>query len=309
LTADQLDAACERIGATLAFASPAALGNVIATAGVSLPAIADLRLVLSAGAPVPAELLGAVAALTPKAELHTPYGMTEVLPVADIGLDDILAADRSDPAGGVCVGHVVPGAQVRIVELHFDALAVDAVEGPASLDAGQTGEILVRAPWVSDGYDGLWATERAARPGDGRWHRSGDVGHLDDLGRLWVEGRLLHLIDADGGPLTPVPIERVVERTIGARRVAAVGVGPAGVAQLVIVVEDPAAGDGLAAEATVADVRAAVGHPVAAVLTVASLPVDIRHNAKIDRVAVARWAAAMLSGDAVPSSRRAWRRA
>ena len=258
-------------------------------------------MVFSAGAPVPSETMRAIAALAPSASLHTPYGMTEVLPVADIDLTAIEQAEQDDPAGGVCVGRPVAGAEVRIAPLGFDA-----EELPAELDVGTTGEILVRAPWVSDGYLGLWATQREARPGPaGDWHRSGDVGHLDALGRLWVEGRAVHVIHGPHGPITSVPVERLVERTLGLRRVAAVGVGPVGSQQLVVVIEDADADDGPAA-ADVADaVRAAVDEPVASVLTVSKLPVDIRHNAKIDRALVASWASDVLAGRrAKPLDRR-----
>ncbi len=302
LTADALDAACRRISATLAFASPAALANVAATAtsGRKLVGLGELRVVFSAGAPVPSETLRAIAGLAPGATLHTPYGMTEVLPVTDIELTDIEQAESADANGGVCVGRPVAGAEVRIAALDFDAEHL-----PPELGPGSTGEILIRAPWVSDGYLGLWATERAARPGPvGDWHRSGDVGHLDAIGRLWVEGRVVHVIHAAGGPVTSVPVERAVERALGVPRVAAVGVGPVGSQQLVIVVEDPDATQGPAASELAASVREAVSESVASVLTARHLPVDIRHNAKIDRAAVATWAGDVLAGRRVRSLTR-----
>ena len=310
LTARALDDACRAVGATLVFASPAALANVVATAPASgaLDGLGAVRLVFSAGAPVPSEILRAVAALAPEARLHTPYGMTEALPVADVDLVAIDAAEADEAAaggtGGVCVGHPVRGAEVRVAPLGFDALR----GVPEPLPVGATGEILVRAAWVSEGYLGRWRTERLARPGDG-WHRTGDVGHLDADGRLWVEGRSVHVIDTADGPLTSVPIERAVERALvpaaqaRAGRVAAVGVGPAGCAQLVLVLEGDA--DGLADAPTSAAARAAAARPVAAVLSVADMPVDIRHNAKIDRAALARWASALLAGGAGAAARGA----
>ena len=245
LTADALDAACARIGATLAFASPAALANVVATARPGRP----LRRPRGAAGGVlrrrtgsQSETLRAVAALAPNATLHTPYGMTEVLPVADIELAAIVAGRSSTiPTGGVCVGRPVIGAEVRIAALGFDP-----EELPAGLDTGTTGEILVRAPWVSDGYLGLWATQRAARPGASvTWHRSGDVGHLDADGRLWVEGRAVHVIHGVDGPITlgAGRAARWSERS-ACHAVAAVGVGPVGSQQLVVVVEDPGVADG-----------------------------------------------------------------
>jgi acyl-coenzyme A synthetase/AMP-(fatty) acid ligase len=214
-----------------------------------------------------------MARLAPTAALHTPYGMTECLPVASLDLDGIRAAGAG---AGVCVGAPVPGCDVVIDD----------------------GEILVSAPWCSAGYDRLWATEQHARPdrGDGRvWHRTGDVGHLDAVGRLWVEGRAVHVVHTVDGPVTPVPVEVAAEAATGVARSAAVGVGPVGVQQLVVVLERPGR-PGLADEATARTVRAAVAHPVAAVLQRPALPVDIRHNAKIDRTALAEWADRVLAG-------------
>jgi acyl-coenzyme A synthetase/AMP-(fatty) acid ligase/pimeloyl-ACP methyl ester carboxylesterase len=298
LTAEALGAACASIEATIVFASPAALANVDRTASGADPRLDRVRLVLSAGAPVPIATLRATAARCTGAELHTPYGMTECLPVADISLDQI---DVAGDGAGVCVGRPVAGAEVMIADLGFDA-----GETVAPLDVDTMGEVLVRAPWLSDGYDQLWRIERDARPTDaaGRsWHRSGDVGHLDDQGRLWIEGRSVHVVDAVDGPVTPVPVEVAVERLDGIERVAAVGVGPAGCQQLVVVVERESDDDGLADEALSGRVRAAVGRSVAAVLTVRALPVDIRHNTKIDRTAVALWAASVLSGE---RAKRPW---
>jgi len=302
LTAAALDAAIASVGASLVFASPAALTNVVATAAGHLAGLARVRTVMSAGAPVPSELLRQIAALAPEATLHTPYGMTEILPVADVTLDVIDAAEQDSPAAGVCVGHPVAGAEVRVVPLGFDA-----AEGvPSAVDTGRFGELLVRAPWRSDGYLGLWDTQRRARPGDG-WHRSGDVGHLDDEGRLWVEGRAVHVLHTVDGPIASVPIERAVEAggIDGVRpgRVAAVGVGPTGLQQVVIVLEIAGTKRGLAADELAAAVRRSVPFAVAAVLVTSGLPVDIRHNAKIDRAEVAKWASKLLAGVGAPDGK------
>ena len=108
---------------------------------------------------------------------------------------------------------------------------------------GVTGEILVSAPWAKDRYDRLWATEsRAAR--DAGWHRTGDVGRLDDDGRLWVEGRLAHVVTSASGPVTPVGVEQRVEALPGVRGAACVGVGPRRRPQVVVVVVVPDAAPG-----------------------------------------------------------------
>ena len=146
-----------------------------------------------------------------------------------------------------------------------------------------TGEIQVHAPHMLAGYDRLWRTDAAAKAGTPaeEWHRTGDVGHLDAAGRLWVEGRLPHVITTPEGVVTPVRIELAAQRAGVAPRAAAVGVGPRGTQQLVVVAEGQEGP--LADPALAAAVRAAVDRPVAAVLAVPALPTDIRHNAKIDR--------------------------
>ncbi|SEQ38087.1 alpha/beta fold hydrolase [Microlunatus flavus] len=295
LTAAALADAAAAVDGRVVFASPAALRNVVATAAAltdgQRASLARVRVLMSAGAPVPVGLLRRVQELVPNADLHTPYGMTEVLPVADITLPGIEAAGQGD---GVCVGCPVPGVTIRLAPL--DALG--RATGELTTTAGVTGEILVEADHRKQRYDRLWATERASSRDAGH-HRTGDVGHLDDEGRLWVEGRLVHVLSTADGPLTPVGVEQRVETLPEVVSAAVVGVGPAGTQQVVVVVVPAAAVSvrrPLAAGELAAAVRGVAGVEVAAVLAVPRLPVDIRHNSKIDRAAVSAWASQVLSG-------------
>ncbi|MCU1404173.1 MAG: hydrolase, partial [Glaciihabitans sp.] len=164
-----------------------------------------------------------------------------------------------------------------------------------------TGEIVVSAPHIKDHYDQLWLTDRLSKSGataGERWHRTGDVGHLDDAGRLWVEGRLPHVLVTAEGILTPVGPEQAIESVGEVARAAVVGIGPRGTQQVVAVIEttSPARKVSLAGAELSTAVRAASPVAVAAVLVVPHLPTDIRHNSKIDRVRLADWAAAILAG-------------
>jgi olefin beta-lactone synthetase len=96
------------------------------------------------------------------------------------------------------------------------------------------------------------------------------------------------------GAVSPVPIEVSAETVPGVRRAAAVGVGPSGVQQVVVVVEDEH--DAQASPELAAAVRAAVAPQVVAAVWCGPLPVDIRHNAKIDRTALAVTMERRLSG-------------
>ncbi|WP_288023909.1 AMP-binding protein, partial [Arthrobacter sp.] len=298
LTAAALADAAAAINATVVFASPAALVNVVATAAqltdAHKAALAGVELVLSAGAPLGEPLLARVQDLAPHATLHTPYGMTEALPVTDISLAGIRGAGAGN---GVCVGMPVSGATVAVAPLTPEG-GVDP--GPTTR-AHVTGEILVRAPHVKERYDRLWITQEqsASIPG---WHRSGDVGHFDDAGRLWVEGRLAHVLTTPAGVRTPVAAELAAEQVPGVARAAVVGVGPAGVQAAVAVVETvpPAKHSGLAGTGLAAQVRSAaagVGLELSAVLAIDAMPTDIRHNSKIDRTALSAWASRMLAGE------------
>jgi len=295
LTARALADAVRAVDGRVVFASPAALAGVLATQdGLdhdSRLALGEVTTFLSAGAPVPEELLAEASALLPRASLHTPYGMTEMLPVTDVDLDGIRAAGLGD---GVCVGRPVSGAGVEISPLDVDGRAT----GSPTTEPGVVGEILVSGPHRKARYDRLWLTETAASRDPGR-HRTGDVGHLDAEGRVWVGGRLEHVVVTADGVVTPVGPERRVEGVVGVARAALVGVGPRGTQQLVVVVErdGPERREVVADDALAAAVRAAVApSPVAAVLVARRLPTDVRHNSKIDRAAVARWAEAVLAG-------------
>ncbi|MEY2847441.1 MAG: hypothetical protein RI885_106 [Actinomycetota bacterium] len=302
LTARAVAAAAAAVEADVVFLSPAAVANVVATASDlssgDRVALARVRTMLSAGAPIAEPLLSAISAVMPAATAHTPYGMTEGLLLTDIGLDGIRDAG---PSGGVCVGR--PASSVAVAISALDDLGVAVGKPDAAPDV--TGEIVVSAPHLFDHYDRLWLTDRASRRGTahldtsaGRWHRTGDVGHLDAAGRLWVEGRLQHVIATASGVVTPVAPEQRIERIHEVGRAAIVGIGPVGTQQVVAVVESSARHPRLDSAGLAAAVRSAVQPEVAlaAVIEVPILPTDIRHNSKIDRTRLARWAGGVLSG-------------
>ncbi|HSL58645.1 MAG TPA: AMP-binding protein, partial [Acidimicrobiales bacterium] len=278
LDVDRLAEACARGPVGVAWLSPASARRIVATAA---DRTVPLRLVMLAGAPIDPELARAVARVT-GGEVRSPYGMTEAMPLTD-GVEP----DADVPAGGTATGWPLPGVTVVVTPL-------DDPHGPAR-PAGDWGELVIHAPWMRDGYDRRWATDAAATvERDGAtFHRTGDVGYLADDGRLVQLGRAQHVLRTADGPLASVAVEQPVAAALD-RSVAAVGVGPAG-AQVVVVV---VAGTGrlrLAEPGLTAAVRDASAVPVAAVLE-GELPVDVRHQSKVDRSALAAAATDLLAG-------------
>ncbi|MDT7745228.1 MAG: olefin beta-lactone synthetase, partial [Actinomycetota bacterium] len=164
---------------------------------------------------------------------------------------------------------------------------------------GEVGEVVVRGPVVSPAYaDRPEATAAAKLWWDGELaHRTGDLASRDAAGRLWFAGRVAHVVHTADGPLYSVPCEEVLNHHPAVRRTALVGVGPEHDRTPVAVVEM------LDGAPLTAAVRRELGAIAAADLRTRSittllehpgLPVDPRHNSKIDRPALARWAASEL---------------
>jgi olefin beta-lactone synthetase len=185
------------------------------------------------------------------------------------------------------------------------------VRGPAV--PGEIGEIIVRSRSVTREYfhrPDATALAKIAdprpHPGDDRpsvWHRIGDVGYVDDQGLLWFCGRKAHIVHTRTGPMYSVCCEAIFENHPDVFRAALVAAGPANDVRPVVVIE-PEAGRFPASRAAEATLRAellelAARSPLTEsirdVLFHRSLPVDTRHNVKIQRETLREWANAMLN--------------
>ena len=278
-------AAIREHGATTAFGSPAIWKRVAPWCLARGERLPGLRRVLIAGASVPPRLIEQLQGLLdPGAEVATPYGATEALPVASIGGREVVGetAARSGQGAGTCVGRPVVGTEVRIVGISDEA--IDSWSDVRECPDGEVGEICVRGPVVTRSYHNMQqATLRSKiRDGDSVWHRMGDLGYRDSDGRLWFCGRKSERVETAQGLRYTDCVEGIFSAHPRVSRCALVGVGGAGRQRPVLVVEgeeDPP----LARELT------GWGH-VEAVLFHRRLPVDVRHNAKIDRRTLSRWA-------------------
>jgi acyl-CoA synthetase (AMP-forming)/AMP-acid ligase II len=291
--------AVENFGVTNMFGSPALINRVGRYGETHGTRLTTLRRVISAGAPASAKVLSRFAALLPPGvEVFTPYGATECLPVASTGTGEFLGETRFKTAtgGGVCVGQPINGVTAKIIRITDDP--IPRWDDSLELPRGQIGEIAVKARHATRHYyNQPEATALAKIPeahGTGFYHRMGDVGYLDERGRIWFCGRKAHRVVTPDATFFTIPCEGVFNAHPAVYRSALVGIQRNGVTEPVICVEleknnpgDPAA---LRAELQTLAQKYPHTRAIKTILFHPSFPVDIRHNAKIFREKLAVWA-------------------
>jgi len=280
---------------------------------------------ISAGAAMPVSTIRRLQkALPADAELYTPYGATECLPVASVSgteLDDDVE-HRTGAGEGTCVGYPVSPNNVRIIPV-TDSV-IETFEDSVELPVGIAGEIVVYGPTSTDSYwqggediSGYQAgppdfegeteadhdqTRLAKITGtDGRiWHRMGDVGYFDTEGRLWYCGRKSQRVMTGQETLFADQIEAIFNVHPEVARTALVGVGKAG-QQIPVLCVEPLDKPGRQRRERIRFDLLQIGRnhavtkSITQILFHKSFPVDIRHNAKIGREKLARWATKRLA--------------
>lgn len=280
---------------TSMFASPALLTNLARHCdrhGVTLPTV---RRIVAGGAEIYGPLYAAVKRVLPNGEIYSNYGATEALPVAEIDGATVLSETwpRTEAGEGLCVGTSLPGVEVRIVGIEDGP--IDTIADAHPLGTGVVGEVIARSPHISDRYHEAPDDMRKNKIADGdtRWHRLGDTGWLDDEGRLWVCGRVSHRVVVDDRTYFPLCCEPVFNTHPDVVRTALVGPEPRSTVPAAVVCVEVAerARDRtteIADELRVLAEQHDATRGIDAFAFLDVLPVDRRHNAKIDRPALAR---------------------
>jgi olefin beta-lactone synthetase len=267
---------CQKFQVTRCAASPAFFEGLLAG---GMPGIKKLY---TGGAPVFPDLLRRLRKALPEACIHSVYGSTEAEPIAHFQAEE--ANEETDSltrrGGGLCSGVPVAEIDLRIIADRWRTpLAGNDLE---FLSAGQAGEIIVSGDHVLRGYlDGLGDEETKILDGEKVWHRTGDAGWIDSQGRVWLLGRCAEKLPPfPAGEGLPVDAQRYPFAIECALREIFPGIRMAAMVwedQRTLVV-------GKKCDASEA---AAIGQSVevfgiASVIYLESLPLDRRHNAKID---------------------------
>jgi olefin beta-lactone synthetase len=280
-------AALDAFAPTRAGASPAFWERIAShcqATGRTLPALSHIYL---GGAPVFPHLVRTLHAVAPNADITSIYGSTEAEPIAHVDYAAIQPADFDAMTGGfgLLAGTPIPEIEVAVIGNRWGAPLGPLTErefAAMRLGTDQPGEIVVCGDHVLPGYlNGQGDAETKVRVGGAIWHRTGDAGYLDARGRLWLLGRCAAGIADGRGVLYPLSVECAVSSVPEVRRVALVGAG----GRRTLVYERCRSG---APGVPAGLVRHTSWAAIDDYREVPRIPVDRRHNAKVDYPALSR---------------------
>ncbi len=160
---------------------------------ITLPTV---RALVMFGAPIPKRLHDLFHPILTNGSSYTPYGATECLPIASISAKELeeTKLPESFPYKAICVGKVIFPTELKIVE--ETEKESESIENLKTLSSFEIGEILVKGKQVSPFYLGEKEATAKSKVKDGSyfWHKMGDLGFLDQEGRLWFCGRKAHKV-------------------------------------------------------------------------------------------------------------------
>ncbi len=289
----------QRYQVSYSFGSPA-IWNVVSRYCIQNDIkLHSLKKVLMAGAPVPGNLIQRVLdSSSDSAEVHTPYGATESLPIVSGDGREIISETwpMTQQGYGTCVGRVLPDIEVRIIE-PADYL-FNSIDDCVIKQVNEVGEIIVKGDVVTRAYDNNDAENRFSKIKDGSsfWHRIGDVGYFDEKKRLWFCGRKAHIVNGPHGPMYTIKCEAIANNHPEVFRSALVGIQGKNKehAEPVLIIEkeqhSTTEDAALLKEVKLLTQKNKNTEYISHFLIHPSFPVDIRHNAKIFREQLQRWA-------------------
>lgn len=267
-------------------ASPAIVERIADHSIRQRSTVGSLRLIVTGGGPVFPDIVARARLAAPNARVISVYGSTEAEPIAHVDDRDVSPSDIAamENGAGLLVGYPVPAVELRIVR-ERGAEPVDDTDqaglAELTLPSGESGEIVVAGDHVVQGYvNGIGDRETKFRVAGTVWHRTGDVGRIDTRGRLWLLGRCSAAVRDACGTVHPFAVECAARSRLRLREVALVQWRGKRILAVGAAPDDTP---------TIAQVNAAI--PWAAidrVIRIARIPMDARHNSKVNYPALLR---------------------
>jgi acyl-CoA synthetase (AMP-forming)/AMP-acid ligase II len=255
-----------------------------------------LHSVFIGGAPVPSQLIEALTNIMPQSAISVVYGSTEAEPISLIRAEEILSetAPLTKEGLGICVGKPVNEIEVRIIQMTGNVAEPESL----TLPIGTIGEITVTGRHVNQTYykNPEAIRENKIRTEQGRiWHRTGDAGYLDERGRLWLVGRVKNRVVRAGAELHPLQIEPLIDALPFVARSALIGLHNTRLGQKAVLIVEPTEKNLFGRlysrshwESQIIKICHERGFPIDEVHFCRRIPVDPRHNAKIDHALLRR---------------------
>ncbi|WP_066907366.1 AMP-binding protein [Millisia brevis] len=278
-------------GCDYVFASPLVWDRMVRFLDESGRDAPPIKIAATAGSALSGRLIERISAALPNTTVRIPFASTEaVMPITVIDAPEFvfLSGTRTYAGAGVPLGAVADEMAVAVVPTEFDER--DFSIHRFSLPPKEVGEIVVTGSRVTRTYFHRPDVERHAKLRDvvteRVWHRTADLGYIDEEGRLWFVCRKKDVIRiAGGGDLYPDSLEQMWNMATGASISAVVYSEPSDELFYVLPADSVAEVDEFVLNLQ-AD-RAGVPRPIVVRLST-SLPADVRHNSKVDRPSVLR---------------------
>ncbi len=148
--------------------------------------------------------------------LTAAYGMSETCPMISCAhMNDELLAGSEDER---TTYRIKAGVPVPLVE----AAIIDADGNFLPADGESQGELVLRAPWLTQGY--FQEPQKSEELWEGGWLHTGDVATLDNMGFIDIRDRIKDVIKTGGEWISSLELEDLVSRHPGVREVAVVGI-------------------------------------------------------------------------------------
>jgi acyl-CoA synthetase (AMP-forming)/AMP-acid ligase II len=253
----------------------------------------SVRAIFTGGAPVRPELIQTLTKILPNGSAYVVYGSTEAEPISMISAQEILneTSSLTVKGGGNCVGKPVDEIEVLIIQI-IEGLIEFAAWETLILPVGEIGEIVVAGHHVNKTYyknpDAV--RENKFKDSEGRvWHRTGDTGYLDQQGRIWLIGRVKNRVRRAHQTLHPLQIEPIIGQLDFVARSALIGISDETLGQKALLIVEPREKNFLHRlrwqdhwRKEIEILCQASQFPVDEIRFHQKIPIDSRHNAKIE---------------------------